>query len=278
MNFKSDALMFNGISNIDSLTMNYLNLFLHQTAVQNHIKTVLPKNTANFIAFGLSDPPRFRADMQHYLKSKGHLNQLESQLKTIRETTGIDLRRDVSPLFDKEFVVIENAYREKFAIIKVTNGRNLNFKLQLISNAVNESVSQLNYSNIFYYYFGDPLKPFIKPYFGVVDNYLIVANTPGIIRNYISQYENEGLLANSDAFRQFDQLVANRSNILYFVNQRNSKNIIRSMLKPGYSEALGSDRFGKTYGLSYQWTSEGDHFFTNLYLSHNSSDSLALNQ
>jgi hypothetical protein len=278
MNFKSDALMFNGLSSTEVASKNYLNLFLNQKPVQNDIKKVLPENTSNFIAFGMSDVKTFRSDLKDYLNKRNELKKLEEQFQRLQNSTGVSPERDIKPFFDKEFVLIENSYGESFALIKVTNGRNINSKLQLISNPYNEIVSQLNYGDLFYYYFGEPLKSFQRPYFGVVDNYLIIANTPGIISNYISNYENDRFLVNTNQFKDYDQLVANQSNILYFVSRKNFKRLASSKLKPKYAVPFSQeDRFNKFYGFSYQWTSDGDHFFTNLYLSYNSTDSLALN-
>lgn len=278
MNFKSDALMFNGISNTDTSKPHYLNIFLHQKPVPNQIKKVLPENTSNFIAFGLSDVKRFHNDLKIYFDKKGVLKDLENELKLIQTKTGVNPDRDIKPFFEKEFVTIQNSYREKFVIIKVSNGRNINFKLQLISTALNEQISKINHSDLFYYYFGDPLKSFSKPYFAVVDNYLILANTPGIISNFISAYQKELFLSNREGFKQYDQLVANQSNILFFTSIENSKRIIRSTLKPNYSKPFNNEGFGlkNFYGLSFQWTGEKDHFFANLYLSYNSSDSISL--
>ena len=145
---------------------------------------------------------------------------------------------------------------------------------------MNEQISKINHSELFYYYFGDPLKNFPMPYFAVADNYLIVANTPGVISNFLSIYQKDLFLYHKDAFKLYDQLVANQSNILYFINIKNSKRVINSTLKSNYAKPFNNEAFGlkNFYGLSCQWTGDGDHFFTNLYLSYNSSDTIALNR
>lgn len=280
MNFKSDALMFNGISTTDTLTPGYLNIFLHQKSVPNTIKKILPENTSNFLAFGLSDVNRFHHDLKLYFEKGGELQKLENQRQLIQSGSGVDIDRDIKPLLDKEFASIENSYGEEFAIIKVRNGRDMNFKLQLLSRPINETISQLNYNHIFHYYFGEPLKKFPRPYFAVADNNLIIANTPGIITNFLIGYQNERFLSNTENFKKYDQLVANRSNILFFVNIKRAGRLVRSNLKPRYARAFAAEESGlkNFYGLSYQWSSEGDHFFSNFYLSHNSSDSIALNR
>lgn len=276
LNFKSDALIFNGISVTDTLKANYLNIFLNQSTNDNHLKYVVPQNTASFLAFAVSNMDTYHNDLSNYFNKTSKLAKLKAQINEVKNKSGIDLNRDLKPQWDKEFVCVENYFGEKFVIIKLKNGIKSNFTLQLISRQINEQISQVNYSNIFYYYFGEPLSSFAKPYFAVIDNYLIIANTPGIISNYLSEYQKERFLINTEAFKEYNQLVANKSNILYFIHTKNSKRKIATSLKGKYSAAFSSENFGlgNFYGVSYQWTADDDHFFTNLYLSYTSPDTL----
>lgn len=276
MNYKRDAVMFNGISNPDTATLSYLNLFLSQEAAPNTIKKILPDNTSNFLLFAISDLNKFHSKLRNLFNKRGELKTLEDQVELLQSKTGVKPDRDIKPLLGREFTVVENSYGEKFALIKVSNGSKINSKLQLISTSVNENVSHLNFSNLFYYYFGDPLKQFPKPYFTVTDNYLVIANLPGIITNYLAAYNRELFLSNSENFRQYDQLVANESNIFYFANTKNSKRVINKTLRAPYAKSFVDDSFKLKdfYALSYQWTSEGEHFFTNLYVGYNLPDSL----
>ncbi|WP_207427369.1 hypothetical protein [Pedobacter sp. SYSU D00535] len=270
MNFKSDALMFSGISTVDTSSLNYMNLYLNQQPVKNDIKNLVPDDASNFIAFGFSDQNRFQNSLRSYLNKKKDLSKLQSQLTSIKSKDGVDLEKDLKPLLGNEFIVVERADREKFAIIKLKNGRSVNFTLQLISTSLGSSMSQLNHSNIFYYYFGDPLKAFSRPFFAVRDNYLILSASPGVVQSYLSDYEKQRFLIKTPEFAQYNQLVANKSNILYFINTKNSKKAFAANLKPAYSK-LFSDKNYKLqnfYGLSYQWSADGDHFFSNLYLNY----------
>jgi hypothetical protein len=278
MNFKSDALIFNGISTTDTSTLNYFNIFLHQKSAANALKNVVPKNTANFLAFGLSDIKIFQKDLTTYLKKAAVLDKLEAQIKDVEINSGIDLKRDLKPQWDKEFILINNSYGEKFAIIKVKDGRKTNFTLQLISRPINESISQLNYSNLFYYFFGEPLKSFSKPYFAIADNYLIISNTPGVIKNYLFEYENEQFLSSTNEFKKYDQLLANQSNVFYFLHTKNSQRQFKSILKPQNAALFSDKNYGLKdfYALSYQWSGDKDHFYTNLYLSQPELDTTSI--
>lgn len=267
MNFKSDALMFNGISLPDSSIKNYLNIFLHQKPINNTVKNIVPISTANFLAFGISDNAKFHAGLRVLFNQRKELNQLESQIQRIAKETGIDLEKDVKNLWGKEFALIELASQEKLAIVQVTDGSRLNFFLDPISTEAAGPVRRFNNSNILYYYFGDPVKDFSRPFFAVVDNYLIAANTIFTVQQYLNSYNAEKFLSKESDFVKFNQLVANQSNIMFFVHIKNSEKIVKNKINRSFSKVFEDDKFGlkNFYGASYQLSADGDHFLTNLY-------------
>ncbi len=271
MNFKSDALMFSGISTPDTAAIDYPDLFLHQRPVKNQLKTILPENTANSILFGVSDYKRFHSDLRHYLGKKRVLQKLENQISFIRTETGVDLDKDIKSKLSNEFAVVETDGREKIGIIKVLNGTDINFSLKLISQNVSENIGRFNHSNILYYYFGDPFKIFSRPYFAVIDNYLVTANTQAAVQIYLDNYINSRFIAKTKEFSGHDQFLANKCNILYFINNKRSERVINTVLKKGYSQAFSDSNYGlkNFYGLSWQWSSDGGHFQTNIYADYN---------
>ncbi|MBC7757525.1 MAG: hypothetical protein H7069_01610, partial [Phormidesmis sp. FL-bin-119] len=132
---------------------------------------------------------------------------------------------------------------------------------------------KLNYENIFYYYFGDPVKKFGKPFFAVTDNLVIISNSAGTVQRFLNDYSNDRLLSNNASFIRFDQLVADQSNISFLMQLKNSKSLLKTLLKKEYSQVLSSAQYGLKdfYGISYQLTSNTDHFFSNFYSGYNST-------
>ncbi|MEO8794950.1 MAG: hypothetical protein ABI390_05750 [Daejeonella sp.] len=267
MNFKNDALMFNGITKTDSTTLNYLNLFLHQKAVKNPITRIVPANTAYFIAFGLSNYSLFNKDLRNFYKSKKELGKLDEVINTISKETGIQANRDIQKYWGNEFVIFQLSTREKLGAIKLTNGRKLQFFMEPLSTVYSENIWRLNYPELFTNYFGEPFKQFNAPFYTIIDNYLITSNSPGSLQRFLSNYNAGKQLYSNSNFTAFNRLVADESNISIYLNVKNSYDNINSLLKRSYSKNIKSDEFGykKFYGISYQWSSDGDHFFTNFY-------------
>lgn len=266
MNFKSDALMFNGITKTDTTQQNYINLFLNQKAVKNPIRRIAPDNTANYIAYGVSSYPVFHKDLQVLLKLRKDIDPLNETFAQIRNETGIDPDRDIKKYWGHEFITFQLSTQERFAGIQLTNGRQMQFFLEPLSLEYSENIRKLNYPGMLYYYFGDALKQFNKPYYTIIDNQMILSNSARSLQRYVNSYSRNPLYTDA-RFENFDQLVADHSNISIFIHIKNSRSNITSSLKRHYAGIFRSEEYGlkKFYGLSFQWTSEGEHFFTNFY-------------
>ena len=270
MNYKSDALMFNGITITDTLTTSYINLYLHQKPVKNTLKRIMPDNTSNFISYGLSDYFKFHSDLKRLFTKRKELEKLNDRISLITTETGINSDRDIKKLWGNEFSTFQLSTNENLATIKVSNGRQLQFFLEPISAFYSETVRKMKYPDLFYFYFGDPLKRYSTPFYSVTDNLLIISNSPGSVQRFLNDYNADKLLHNTEAFIEFDQLVADQGNISFFVHFKNSRGIIRSLFKRNYAEIFSSNDYGLKdfYGVSFQLISNKDHFFTNFYVGY----------
>lgn len=271
MSYRSDALIFNGITTIDTSTASYLKIFLQQKPIKHTIDRTIPENTANFIEYGISSYPNFSIALKHLLTKRKEFEKLNLQLSLINQQTGINLERDVKNLWGNEFITFQLSTQEKLAAIKVSNGQKLQFFMEPISSVYSETIRRLDYPNLLYFYFGDPFRPFSKPYFTIIDNQLIVANSPGTVQRFINNYTAEKLLYKNSKFIEFNQLIADQSNVLLFVHLNNSRSNIKSNLKTTFFKSFNSDQFKlrNFYGISYQWLSNGNQFLTNFYAAYN---------
>ena len=267
LNYKSDVLMFNGITRTSAEKTSYMNIFLNQKPVKNTIKRVMPYNTSSSISYGISDYSGFRTDLNLVFKNRQELDTLNKQIEKIHTETGINPERDIVELWGEEFSTLHLSTFENLGIIKVKDGRKLQFYLDPLSSNYSESVRKMTYANLFYAFFGDPLKKYSKPYFTIIDNFLILSNSPVSINRFLNHYNTERLMYRSDAYVQFDQLVAEQSNISFAIYLNNARSLLNSSLKKGYSSTFSSKRYGfrDFYAVSYQLTGNKEYFFTNLY-------------
>ncbi len=267
MNFKSDAIMFNGLSSIDTGLNNYLSIFLHQKPETNTLKKIITRNTAIVLNFTISDVKLFSKDLKLLLHRRKQLKTLENQLQNIADKTGINAEKDLRKHFGKEFALIQLSNLERIVVMKLKNGSEVNFNLQNISTPYSDYIRRMDYSNIFYYFYGDPLKEFTRPFFSVIDNYLIASNSALAVKQFYNDYVKGDFLIADSTFLNFNQYLANQSNILYFAHNKNSHFWRKKYLKKGFYPDREKDagNLKNFYGISFQLSADKDHFFTNFY-------------
>jgi hypothetical protein len=273
MNFKSDAFMFNGIGKVDTGSANYLNLFLHQKPVPASIKKTFPANISDFIAFGLSDYTRFHSDLRTLLQKRNELSKLTAQMNRLEQKYGFNIEADIKRLWSNEFAVLALPSNEKIAVLKLANGMQMKSLLESLSSVRTSDVREFNDSNILYYYFGDPLKTFTRPYFTVIDNYLIAGNNTRTVEDFAASYRADKLLYKTLGFSEFNQFVANQSNVMFFIHNKNSTSLLKNILKTNYARVFSEENSGykNFYGFCYQWSAYQDHFFIDLYSNYTST-------
>ena len=270
LNYKSDALMFNGVTRFTNKHDGYLNLFLKQKPTKNTIKKLIPYNMSNAICYGLSDYTEFNDGLKRLFEMRKELNILHEQIKLITTETGINPDRDIKKLWGNEFSNIQLSTFEDLAVIRISNGRQLQFFLEPLSTLYSDAVRKMDYENLFYYYWGDPLKKYSKPFFAVADNLVIISNSPGTVQRFLNDYNADRLLYTNKSFTRFDQLVADQSNVSFLLQLNNSGGVLKTILRKEYSSIFKSDEYGfkDFYGVSYQLTSNTNHFFTNFYIGY----------
>ncbi len=280
LNYKTDALMFNGLTTIQQNgAASYLNLFTAQQPVANHLKDIFPSTTAYSINFAVSDPIKFSADLAKWYGLAGLNNEKMQLFKKVKAETGTNLQTDFNNLLSNEFAIVTTRYFEKFAIISVKDGSRLKLFLMNISTMTDENRGQLNYDKLPFFLLGDAFNVFRRPYYLIIDNYLIFANSMGELNSYYDSYINRKFLSKNDRYNQFDNLLAARSNVAFFFNFKNAEPILRRDLEPDIYDAFQNNEpgWGNFYAASWQFTAANKNFYTNFCMRLNTDTASAKN-
>ncbi|MBD1391795.1 hypothetical protein [Mucilaginibacter glaciei] len=279
LNYKTDALMFNGYSNIlHNKPASYLNLFASQQPMVNDLKEIFPSTTAYAMSMAVSDPKKFSANLSDFHNKAGLKAEREQLFNKIKTETGINLYTEFSSLLGKEFAVVTTRYREKFAIITIKDGSKLRPFMNNISGMLTEDVGQFNYGKLPFFLLGDAFNGFRQPYFRIIDNYLVLANTVKELESYNDTYFNRKYLNKTEQYLSFDNLLAERSNVVFFINFKNSQQILKADLKEDAYNAYKNDALSMSnfYAASYQIAAADKNFYTNFCMLKNKKDTLQL--
>lgn len=268
LNYKTDAVMFNGFSTLDtSFSSNYFGLFLHQKPFKNSLKNIFPHTTAYSISFAVADAQQFQKDLAALQQKKGLQNKKNMVFNLVKSGTGVDLPAAFNTLLGNEFAVLTTDRQEKIGLIRLKNGSNLKPFLDNISKPALENIGRFDFDELPYYLLGDAFKVFKTPYYTILDNHLILSNSSSTLSNYLKIYNNRDFLNTRAQYQEFDALQAEQSNISFFIHIKNAMPMLKSAFRPAFVAVSKGDGFEwkNYYAASYQFTSSDERFYTNLY-------------
>jgi len=280
LNYHSDALMFNGSTTFNNNKLaGYLNLFTSQQPVDNHLKDILPSTTAYCTSFAVSNPLKFAAELSQWQTKSGLKAEKDQLLAQIKTETGVNLKSEFNNLLGNEFAIVTTRYLEKIAIISINDGSKMKLLLGNISKMTSENSGVLDYEKLPFYLLGDSFSNFKRPYFMIVDNYLILTNSTGELASYYDIYINRKFLSRNDQYNQFDNLLAERSNVAFIFNFKNSLPILKRDLYPEIYDAIENNEPGwkNFYAASCQLSSADKNFYTNFCIQLNSDTTMLKN-
>lgn len=268
LNYKSDALLFNGYTQMDTVSTTYLHLFLKQQPIKNTIKNIYPINTALAISFAFSQPKDFWKALDNWQKHSYQKPKAQALFNQIRKETGVSIQTIFSKQLGNEFAVITTSEDEKVALIEVKNGSELEPYLRNISTDPDSGRSRLKYQNLPYYLLGEPFLHFKQPYFVLIDNYLLLSNSQTGINRYLENYHHQYFLNQDQQYYNFDALLAEQSNVAFFIHLPNSYPILKNLLQPEFAKTFNQKNasWKGYYAAALQFTASDNKFYTNFYL------------
>ena len=268
LNYKSDALLFNGFTSIEKhKAASYLNLFTGMKPVPMSLMNLFPITTAYSNSYAVDDVKHFLQLLTAWQQKAGFDKEKSKLFSRIKAETGVQLDKEFGNLIDNEFAVVTTRFQEKISIIKVKNGALLKPFFNDVSNMVNDEMGQLNYNQVPLFLLGDALSSFRRPYFIILDNYLVLANTEHELSNYKENYLNNAFISKGEEFIEFNNLTAQRCNVNFFIHFKNAANVFKQTLKKPYANAYQEQPgFKNYYAASYQLSASENEFYTNLCL------------
>ncbi len=266
LNYKTDALMFNGSTKIqDGRLDSYLGIFSYQQPMETHLKEIFPSTTAYSTSFVVSDPEKFESDLYDWQSQSNFKDERSALVNKVKLGTGIALRKEFTKLLSNEFAEITTRFHERIAIVQVKDGSRVRTLLGNISQMGDNNIGLFNYEKVPQLLLGEAFSVFKKPYFKVFDNYLVLTNSILEMKSYDDSYNNRKFLNKTDGYSQFDKLLSERSNVSFFIQFKNAQPLFKEDMNPSFYEAFQSTSPGwkNYYAAAWQLTSSDKNYYTN---------------
>jgi hypothetical protein len=112
----------------------------------------------------------------------------------------------------------------------------------------------------------------------IIDNYLILANSETELKSYNDTYFNRKFQSKMQQYNQFDGLVAERSNVAWYINFKNAQPLLKRDLNDDFYSAYENNEPGwkNFYAASYQLIAADKNFYTSFCMNLSQADSTTI--
>ena len=264
-NFSAAKVLWTGQLTIDDKN-SYYRLFADIPGQVMSIPNFLPQNTANYTAFAINDYANWKKKLDEWLNQRKELEKLQSKKAIINEKYGLDLEKIFPMYFKNQLITFQLTSGEKFGGIALSNGEKVNQLLLDLSESYAPDIKIFREAGLPYAYFGEVFKKFDKPYYAIIDNFMVISNYPSSIQVFLNQYRNNQLLINTKSYQHFKSELS-EATLSFYIDQKNSAGIFSRNLKmPYYRQYRSDEGFGQFDGLSVQLSGDKGKFISNLLL------------
>lgn len=282
---KKDEILLNGYTSLTDSLDQYLSIFREESPQKVSVTRILPYNTNLLVHFGFENFSRIHEKYLEFLKKTGNYDAYKSRLSALNNATSRDILKYFTPWIGKEIALVmtrtgpgqaeESIYTVIHAGDPEKAGKNLQiiYNRNFILNYKGYEIHKLYAPNLMPALFGGLFEGYDDQYFTNIENYFIFANSYGAIENYINSFESGKSLKNNINYKKFADNISDHSNILFYLNLRNTSDLHKKYLseKTGGFFRMHSSVIPNFEGISLQFSSINNMFYTNLYVKYNPS-------
>lgn len=266
-NFSKERVFFNGSCKVND-NSNYFSLFAGLKPQKNSLDNLLPDNTANFTLYAIPDYRTWIKSLKHWFLLNKTDKMVEKTITAINQKYRLNLDQIFPKYFKNQLISFQLGTSEKLGAIQLSNGDKVSQLLLDLSENYSDDIKLLKDADLLYCYFGEPFKKFRRPYYTIIDNFMVFSNYPGTLQAFLNSYKNNQLLIGTTDYSSLYNQISNQANITFYVNHENSSNLIRNTFyTPYFRYSAAEEGFRKFNSLIYQLSGDKGGFQSNLLIN-----------
>jgi hypothetical protein len=213
-------------------------------------QTVIPQRTAFYMSLGCKEFSYFFEEFENTMKNNEEYEGYKKNVERAESFLGIHVKENFISWIGEEICVVQTQAKglgknnELALIFKAKNiakaSENLTFIAQQIRKRTPVKFREINYNGypinflsvkgFFRMFMGSFFENIEKPYFTIIEDYVIFSNHPQTIKNIINDYVAGNTLAKSPDFVPFVENFRSASNIFVYAKtpilHQNLKNVV----------------------------------------------------
>lgn len=240
LEIEGDNIILTGFSNINDSLNSYLKSISLTKPFQIKAHSIISSKTAAYISINFNDFMEFYNNLvnEYHVQNPGELESYQKQLKTVENILGIKLEDDFFSWFGNEIMLLKvrpfpGFFKDEWMMLIHTNNKNYaREKLQFIMDKIDEnspfrykteeyrnfSIGFLNVGALFKILFGKLFASFDKPYFTVIEDFVVFANSRELLLRFIDDYLRGDILYQTEYYQDVYNELSFKSNITAYLN------------------------------------------------------------
>lgn len=253
---KNSTITANGYTNISSTNHNYLEALQKSGKAKRTVPSIAPKRTALYVSYGFDSFSEFYENFETVQKdSPEQFDAYQEGIEKVEKFLKINVKENFTSWIGDEIALLQikseiSKGKNDLALVLKTNAiddakTNLDFVLKQIKKktpvkfkAITYKEHEINFLSIkgfFKILLGNRFKEFDKPYFTLIDQYVVFSNNPNTLKSIIDDFTVKETLSSSEDFKDFDKNFKSESSLFVYSN-------IPALYDNMYSLADGSTR------------------------------------
>lgn len=240
-----------GFTNVDSNSQTYLKVLQKSGVGKRSVAKIAPKNTSLYLSFAFDDFKTLNSNLEKLQQENpAEFKMYTDQLAMIEDKLDINVSEHIYSWIGSEIALIHfntelsKNKKDIAAIIKADDIDDAKENLQLILSKIKENTplkyKQINYRGYPINFFdlkgffkmlaGNMFSKMEKPYFTIIDDFIVFSTSPNTIKEIINNYLIGYTLESSEKFDDFNYHFEKKSSVFAYVNTPNSYKDLLSLV------------------------------------------------
>lgn len=286
-NASDKDLSLTGYTNPNDSTDSYLLALLQSGRNKVTAQKVLSNRTAFFLSMGFDDSGKFMDNVENVLKNTPEsYAEFKKNWDRIESFLGIDIRENFLSWMEGEIVFAQNTpgslgrQNEFVAVIKMNDKKQAIKNLDFIEERIRKrtpikfktidyeeySIHYLEMRGFFRLLFGKMFQKLNKPYYTIIDDYVVFSNSTATLLSMIEDYRNKQTLDRDGEFKDFFSRFNNKASVFAYTNTRKFFPLWKEFVSPAtWRDLQDNSNFVLCFPQTgFQLTGEGNVFDTRL--------------
>ncbi len=265
----ADYWQVEGYTSIDSAHSSYVKAFTQSGESVNEVGKVLSNRTAWSMSFNFTSFDALRSNLKTYLKQESAYAQSTKQISQLEAVLGVSVERDLLHWIGDEISIAQlrknlayNTKENAVVLIKAIHITDAKERLHFVAEQVkkrtpalfkqieyrNYQIQYLEIKGLFKLLFGNKFNTITKPYYTILEDYVVFSNSPYTLIGLIEDYENQRCLETSPNYQNYSEQ-HDKSSVNVYVSVPNLYPVLLPLLD---SESKKSLQKSKPYFESFE--------------------------